>query len=189
MKRTISSDHVSKLRLLVLDEATSALDSENEHLFLLNASGLSFQLLFSLYIYCLDDEALICVFLCTWFSCIAFISLEHLHPMRVLCIFLFIYASSGIVYIRYVLNPHNVYDSVYLSKASSLVLFVEGDANTWAMQPRSKVEAYRAASTGRVDDRQDHVCPLALVYFWFLTNLNTHPRGPRRGVLLLELKM
>ncbi len=29
------------------------------------------------------------------------------------------------------------------------------------MQPRSKVEAYRAASTGRVDDWQDHVCPLA----------------------------
>lgn len=32
-----------------MDEATSALDSENEHLFLLNASGLSFQLLFSDY--------------------------------------------------------------------------------------------------------------------------------------------
>lgn len=134
-----------------------------------------------LYIHCLDDEALICVFLCGFLAscffhwniyipCVCFtyfyLRMHHHQTLFASCMF----------WIRTFF-----YDFVYLSKASSLVLFVEGDANTWTMQPRSKVEAYRAASTGWVDDRQDHVCPLALVYFCI--------RGPRRGVLLMELKM
>ena len=50
--------------------------------------------------------------------------------MRVLYIYicLLVYASSSdIVHIRYVLHLHILQNFVYLSKASSLFLFVEGD--------------------------------------------------------------